>query len=127
MKKIMLRNNPDKDAKFVDDNYEGSIKELTWHLIREQLVEAKEIKIENADIKAAAVEATRAQFAQYGMNNVPQELIEKYAEESMKKQEMINNLVDRSIDRKITDVYKDVVKLDVKEVTLKEFNKLFEK
>ena len=61
------------------------------------------------------------------MNNVPQELIEKYAEESMKKQEMINNLVDRSIDRKITDVYKDVVKLDVKEVTLKEFNKLFEK
>ena len=127
MKKIMLRNNPDKDAKFVDDNYESSIKELTWHLIREQLVEAKEIKIENADIKAAAVEATRAQFAQYGMNNVPQELIEKYAEESMKKQEMINNLVDRSIDRKITDVYKDVVKLDVKEVTLKEFNKLFEK
>ena len=126
MKKIMLRNNPDKDEKFVEDNYEGSIKELTWHLIREKLVEAKEIKIENDDIKAAAIEATRAQFAQYGMNNVPQELVEKYAEESMKKAEMINNLVDRSIDRKLTDVFKAVVKLDVKEVTLKEFNKLFE-
>ena len=126
MKKIMLRNNLDKDEKFVEDNYEGSIKELTWHLIREKLVEAKEIKIENDDIKAAAIEATRAQFAQYGMNNVPQELVEKYAEESMKKAEMINNLVDRSIDRKLTDVFKAVVKLDVKEVTLKEFNKLFE-
>ena len=126
MKKIMGRNNPEKDAKFIDENYEGSIKELTWHLIREQLVAAKGIKIEDADIKAAAVEATRAQFAQYGMNNVPQELLEKYAEESMKKQEMIHNLVDRSIDRKITDVFKGVVKLDVKEVTLKEFNKLFE-
>ena len=127
MKKIMKRNNPEKNDNFIDSNYEGSIKELTWHLIREQLVEANSIKIDEADIKAAAAEATRAQFAQYGMSNIPDELIEKYAEDMLKKQEMINNLVDRSIDRKLTEALKNVVTLSKKEITLDEFNKLFEK
>ena len=127
MKRMMKRNNPDKDDKYIEDNYDNSMKELTWHLIREKLVEDHEIKIENADIKAAAIEATRAQFAQYGMNNVPDEYLMKYAEDMLKKEEMVNNLVDRSIDRKLTDVMKTVVTLDTKEVTLKEFNALFEK
>lgn len=127
MKKMMKRNNPDKDDKYIDENYENSMKELTWHLIREKLVAAHGIKIEDADIKASAVEATRAQFAQYGMNNVPDEYLEKYAEEMLKKEDMVNNLVDRSIDRKLTEVIKTVVTLDTKELSLKEFNALFEK
>ncbi len=126
LKKMMLKNNPDKDEKFVNDNFDNSIKELTWHLIREKLVEQTKIKIEDADIKAAAIEATRAQFAQYGMNNIPDELVEQYAGEMMKKQEMINNLVDRSIDRKLTETLKDVVTLKKKSTTLDDFNKLFE-
>ena len=57
----------------------------------------------------------------------PDEYLMKYAEDMLKKEEMVNNLVDRSIDRKLTDVMKTVVTLDTKEVTLKEFNALFEK
>jgi trigger factor len=40
LKKIMLMNNKDKDEKFVDDNYDNSIKALLWQLAKEQLVEA---------------------------------------------------------------------------------------
>ena len=127
MKRMMKRNNPDKDDKYIEDNYDNSMKELTWHLIREQLVAVHKINIDEADIKAAAIEATRAQFAQYGMNNIPDEYLVKYAEDMLKKEEMVNNLVDRSIDRKLTDIMKTVVTLDTKELTLKEFNALFEK
>ncbi|MDO4801018.1 MAG: trigger factor, partial [Prevotellaceae bacterium] len=127
MKRMMKRNNPDKDDKYIEDNYDNSMKELTWHLIREQLVAVNKINIDEADIKAAAIEATRAQFAQYGMNNIPDEYLVKYAEDMLKKEEMVNNLVDRSIDRKLTDIMKTVVTLDTKELTLKEFNALFEK
>ena len=38
LKRIMLANNKDKGEDFVEKNYEMSIKELTWHLIKEQLV-----------------------------------------------------------------------------------------
>ena len=50
LKRIMRLNNPDKDEKFVDDNYDKSIEELTWHLIKEQLVKANDIKVEQEDV-----------------------------------------------------------------------------
>ena len=126
LKRIMLLNNKDKGEEFVEKNYEMSVKELTWHLIKEQLVRDNNIKVEDADIKDAAKEAARAQFAQYGMNNVPDEYLENYANDMLKKKEYVDNLVDRSIDRKLTEVMKGVVKLNPKEVTLEEFNKMME-
>ena len=124
LKKIMLNNNKDKGEKFVEDNYAQSIKELTWHLIREQLVEANGIKIDDNDIKETAKEAARAQFAQYGMTNIPEEYIDNYANDMLKKKEYVDSLVDRSIDRKLTAVLKNVVKLEQKEATLDEFNEM---
>ena len=126
LKRIMLQNNKDKGEDFVEKNYEMSVKELTWHLIKEQLVRDNNIKVEDADVKEAAKEAARAQFAQYGMNNVPDEYLENYANDMLKKKEYVDNLVDRSIDRKLTEVMKGVVKLNPKEVTLEEFNKMME-
>lgn len=126
LKRIMLNNNKDKGQEFVDKNYEMSIKELTWHLIKEQLVKANNIKIEEADIKETAKEAARAQFAQYGMNNIPEEYIDNYATDMLKKKEYIDSFVDRSVDRKLTEVLKKVVKLNEKTTTLDEFNKMMQ-
>ncbi len=124
LKRVMMQNNKDKDADYVEKNYEGSIKELTWHLMKEQLVEANQIKIEDAEVKQAAKEQARAQFAQYGMTNVPDEYLENYAQEMLKKQDSVQGLVDRAIDAKLTATLKTVVKLNEKTVSLDEFNKL---
>ncbi|WP_418552471.1 trigger factor [Prevotella sp.] len=126
LKRIMLNNNKDKGEEFVEKNYEQSIKELTWHLIKEQLVKANGVKIEDADIEDTAKEAAKAQFAQYGMNNIPEEYIENYAKEMLKKKEYIDSFVDRSIDRKLTEILKNVVKLENKTATLEEFNKMMQ-
>ena len=125
LKRVMLQNNQDKGADFVEKNFDASIKELKWHLIREKLAEANGVKIEDADVTNAAKEMARAQFAQYGMNDVPEEYLENYAKEMLKKRETVDNLVERAIDHKLTLAVKDVVKLDKKSVTLDEFNKLF--
>ena len=126
LKRVMLQNNKDKGADYVEQNFEGSIKELAWHLIREQIVAAQEIKIEDEDVKRVAKEAVRAQFAQYGMANVPDDVLENYAEEQLKKRENIDGFVDRAVDLKLTEKLKTVVKLDEKMVTLDEFNKMME-
>ena len=126
LKRVMLQNNKDKGADYVEKNFEGSIKELAWHLMKEQLVAANEIKVEEADLKAVAKEAMRAQFAQYGMSNIPDEVLENYAAEQLKKRENIDNFVDRAVDLKLTEALKKVVKLNEKEVTLADFNKLMQ-
>ena len=124
LKRVMLNNNKDKGADFVEKNFEASIKELGWHLIKEQLVEAQGIKVEDADLKAVAKEAARAQFAQYGMSNVPDEYLENYAAEMLKKRENVDGLVDRAVDVKLTAALKDVVKLNEKDITLEDFQKM---
>lgn len=126
LKRMMLNNNKDKGADYVEKNFEGSIRELEWHLIKEQLVATNEIKIEDADVKSVAKEAARAQFAQYGMTDVPEEYLDNYAEETLKKRENVDGLVDRAIDIKLTEQLKKVVKLNEKKVTLDEFNKMME-
>lgn len=124
LKRVMLQNNKDKGADFVEKNFEASIKELAWHLIKEQLVSAQGIKIEDADLKETAKEAARAQFAQYGMSNVPDEYLENYAQEMLKKRENVDGLVDRAVDVKLTAALKSVVKLDEKEISLEDFQKM---
>jgi trigger factor len=126
LKRVMMQNNKDKGADFVEKNFEGSIKELKWHLIKQQLVAANNIKVEEADLKAVAKEAIRAQFAQYGMSNVPDDVLENYAAEQLKKRENIDNFVDRAVETKLTEALKNVVKLNQKEVTLEDFNKLMQ-
>lgn len=126
LKRIMRKNNPDKDEAFVEKNYDESIKQLTWHLIKEQLVKAHDIKVEDQDIKEAAREAARAQFAQYGMSNVPDEYIDNYVNGLLKKQESMDAFVDRAIDSKLTQALKNSVKLNEKEISLDDFNKMLE-
>jgi trigger factor len=125
LKRVMLLNNQEKGEEFVNENYEGSIKELTWHLIKEKLVKANDIKVEQADILEMAKKTTKAQFAQYGMMSVPDEVIENYAKEMLKKKEAVENLVNRAVEDKLAAALKAQVTLENKTVSVEEFNKLF--
>jgi len=120
LKRVMILNNQDRGADYVEKNFEGSIRELKWHLIKEQLVAANNIKVENDDVKAVAKEAVRQQFAQYGMSNVPEDVLENYAAEQMKKRESVDGFVDRAVDEKLMQTLKSVVKLTEKSVSLEE-------
>lgn len=126
LKRIMLQNNADKGEQFVEENFEKSLEELTWHLIKEQLVENYAIKVENEDVTAMAKAATKAQFAQYGMMNMPDELLENYAKEMLKKKESVDGLVNRAVESKLVAAVKPQVTLEEKTVSIEEFNKMFE-
>ncbi|MGL4853474.1 MAG: trigger factor [Phocaeicola sp.] len=126
LKRIMQMNSEGKEANFVDENYENSLKELTWHLIKEKLVAANEIKIEQEDVMEMAKEATRIQFAQYGMLNIPEEVLQNYAQEMLKKRETVDNLVGRAVESKLAVALKSKATLNHKTVSMEDFNKLFE-
>ena len=68
----------------------------------------------------------RAQFVQYGMSNVPDEYVDNYAKELLKKEENVNNFAERASDLKLPQALKKVVKLDTKDISIDDFNKLAE-
>lgn len=126
LKRIVKQNNPKASDEDLEKNYEPSVKELKWSLIQNKLAEQFGIKVEDADVKNAAKEMARMQFAQYGMNNVPEEYVDNYTEELLKKRENVNNFVQRALDAKLTAAVKDAVKLNKKAISLDDFNKLAE-
>ena len=89
-------------------------------------MKANDIKVEQEDVVNMAKEATRAQFAQYGMMSVPEDLLENYAKEMLKKKESVEGLVNRVVEAKLASALKSQVTLENKAISAEEFNKMFE-
>ena len=121
--KIIMKANA-KNEEEVEANYQKNIESLKWHLIKEQLVEQNQIKVEDTDVIDMAREVTKMQFAQYGLINIPEEYINNSVNEMLKKRETVDNLIDRSIEMKLAKALKEIVKLNVKKVSVEEFNKM---
>lgn len=126
LKRIMLNNSTDHDEKKVEENFDKSIDALKWSLIKNELAEQLEIKITDETLLSAAKDMARMQFAQYGMSNIPEEYINNYAHEMLKKEEQVRQLAEQCVEREIGKKIRDRITLDTKNVTLEDFNKLFE-
>lgn len=124
LKRVLKENNKDKDDEFINKNYEASLKDLTWSLIKNKLAEKAEVKVNDDDVKNVAREIARAQFAQYGMQNVGEEYVNNYAEELLKQRDTVNQFAERAVDEKLVAAVKPVVKLNHKEISLEDFNKM---
>lgn len=107
-----------------EEEFQKSLTELSWHLVKEQLARKYEIKIDDSDVLDVAKAATRDQFAQYGMANVPDDLLENYAKEMLKQEKTREALINRAVDVKLIQAIKGAVVLDEQKVSVEEFNKL---
>jgi trigger factor len=125
LKRWLLESNPEYQPEVMEEEYPKTIDSLRFHLIKNKIVKDYDIKIEMEDIKQAATGLARAQFAQYGMPNVPDNLLENYVSEMLKKEDTIRNLADKVVEDKIIVVLKDKVTLDPKDIKIEDFNKLF--
>ncbi|MEG1616630.1 MAG: trigger factor [Bacteroidales bacterium] len=110
----------------VDEDMPKMLPDLKWHLIKEQIVKNYGVKVEEADVMDLAKKAVQAQFAQYGMANVPAEIMDNYAKEMMKNKETARNLIDRATEDKIVAKIKELVSLNEKEISVEDFYKMFE-
>ena len=113
------------DVEKIDEDYPKMEADLKFHIIKEELIKASEIKLEESDFKAQAVKAVRAQFARYGMLNAPEDLVENYAREMMGNQEQARQLIEGAMEEKLTIWLKEQVTIDAKEVSMEEFSKFF--
>ena len=126
LKKWLVRK---EDSKFtadnVDEEFEKMVPGLKWQLVKEQVAKQLDVKVDEADLKEAAKVLAAQQFAQYGLTNVPQDALERYANDMMNNEDYRRNLVERTVENKVFDAIKNAVNLDNKEVTTKEFEALF--
>lgn len=126
LKRWLLVANEKNTAENIENDYPHIIEDLTYHLIKESLVKANGLKVQDADIEEFAKRVAKAQFAQYGMLSVPEDALENYAKEMLKNKQTLQNILDRAVEEKLAAWLKEQVTIDKKEVTADEFAKMFE-
>lgn len=127
LKRWLLTSGQERTAESIEEDYPKILADLKFHLIKEQIAKDKDLKIENEDMKTIAMQAARAQFAQYGMMNLPDEMVENYANDMLKNKDNARNLLDRAMENKIIDSLKGTLGIEEKTISLDEFRKFFEK
>lgn len=126
LKRWLLETNNAKTSETIDEEFPKLVEDLKYQLVKETLVKDHEVKVEDADIEVFAGRVAKSQFAQYGMLSVPEDVLGGYVKDMLKNKQTLQNIIDRVVEEKLGEVLKGLVKLDVKEVTVDEFNKLFE-
>ncbi len=123
LRRIMDSNKAEGAEAVSEEDFQKSLTELSWHLIKEQLAKKYEIKIDDNDVLSVAKDATRDQFAQYGMANVPDDLLENYAKEMLKQEKTREALINRAVDVKLIASIKGAVTLAEENISVEDFNK----
>ena len=126
LKRWLLASGENRTEASVDEELPKMLPDLKWHLVKEQIVKEQGIKVEQDDVMELAKRAVQAQFAQYGMANVPADMLDNYAKEMMKNRETARNLIDRATEDKIVAAIKGLVSLNEKEISAEDFYKMFE-
>jgi len=126
LKRWLLASDTNRTEQSVEEDYPKISTDLKFHLIKEKIAKENEVKVEESDVRQYALNVTRAQFAQYGMSNLPDNVVESYSQEILKKQESVQNLIDKIIEDKLIGILKEEATLEPKELTTEEFQKLFE-
>jgi len=112
----------------IEKDFEHFTSDLKWQLIKGKITKENELKISEEELLVHVTEAIRQQFIQYyGIAEVPADMMEKYARESLKREDERNRYVESLNENKVYEFIRNTVKPDTKEITLEKFNKLFEK
>ncbi|MEA4937783.1 Trigger factor [bioreactor metagenome] len=126
LKRWLLATNKNLTEETLEADYPKMIADLKWQLIKDKIAKANEIKVENEDVEAYGRKIARSQFAQYGMIGLDDSILDNYVKDLLKKEETLKNIIDKVAEDKVLAIIKEAVKLDNKEVSIEEFNKMFE-
>ena len=107
------------------DYYDSNRGALIYDIIRNSLVNQAHINVSDEDIDDYAKRIAKAQFAQYGMLSVPEDVLDNYAKGMLKNMQTLENIRERAKDEKLAAWMKEQVTLDLKLLSPEEFAKLF--
>jgi trigger factor len=124
LKRWLLESSENRTEEQIEEDYPKILEDLKFHIVKQKIIEDNEIKIEFKDIEALAAEVARAQFAQYGMTNLPADVLQNYTKSLLEKEESIQNLYEKATEDKVIDWLKENITVIDKKVSSKEFNEI---
>ncbi len=126
LRKWLLKVNDQVTSDQIDKDFNNFKEDLKWQLIRNKVARDNEIKVTEEEMHKEAESITRYQFQQYGLFYATDEQIHNYTHEMLKREEDVKRIAEKILEEKAIEKLKELVKIEPKQVSMDDFNKLFE-
>ncbi len=124
LKRMLKQRNKTSDEE-IEKHFSYSLKSLTWSLIRNKLFEENSLKISPEDLKETSKTLATLDILRQGIPLEPP-IVDIYAENILKSENYKEYLYDIAEDTKITELFKNKAKLNIKKITLSEFENILQ-
>ena len=125
LKRWVLETNDKMTQEELDKDFDKMLDELKWHLAKDQLMKEFKIDVQKEEVEEFAKRIAKMQFMQYGLMNVEDAMLANYAQEMLKNENQLRNIVERVVEDKIFEAIKGVAKIEAKTISQEDFDKLF--
>ena len=127
LKRWIVAVNEDIKPEDVEKDFDGYKEEFKWQVIKTALVKEFGLKVEADDMKAIGREMAAAQLQQYGLYGLTDEQLDGFAARLLEDEKQRRQLYDRALDNKIFATIRENMKLEEQEISMADFEKLFQK
>lgn len=124
LKKWLIMRNEGLNDSNIDEEYGRMEPDLKWQLVKENIAQKLEVKIEESDLIDMAKGIAARQFAQYGMTNIDDETLTNYAKNILADKNYRPRLVEQCGDFKLFQSIENGVTLDCETVSLDKFKEI---
>lgn len=108
----------------VEKDFDSFARMMKWSAVQKHFAKELKVEVKKEDMEAEAKAYAAAQFAQYGMMNLSDEMLANYSKQILSNKDEANKLLERVYENKVIEAVKPLVKVTVKNVTVDELNKI---
>jgi trigger factor len=105
----------------LDKEFDAYLKSLKWQLIQTKIFKDNNIQLNNEEVVSYTKSLLAGNYAQYGIPAPDDAELTETAKRLLKNKEQANGIYDRLAEQKLTEFFKNTVKLNSKAVSYDEF------
>ena len=124
LKKWLKLTNEQATDELIEKDFPNILNDIKYQIAKDKIVTDNDIKTEASDVQELASQVAQSQFAQYGMSNLPAEMLQDYVKRMLENEETVKGLFARVVENKIAAWMKENVTLEEIAITSEEFSKL---
>ncbi|MBQ5924823.1 MAG: trigger factor [Alistipes sp.] len=108
----------------IEKDFGAFIKMFTWNYLQKHFIKEGDLKVTPEEAKAEAMSFAAMQFAQYGMPNAPEDMLQNFAKQIMDNKEQLQKIYEKLFEEKVVEYIRGMVKVTEKAISADDFAKL---
>ncbi len=108
----------------IEKEFDLFLKDLRWQMIRQTILKEQGLTVTRELLDEQAKKIAAYQFAMYGIPNVPEEQLEKYAQSLLANEKESGRILEKVEENLVLDFVKSVASLDKRQISSEELRKM---